>query len=578
MRLRTASLFASEPAIRSSIWRTPPASCRTFMRITFPRCLMTSTSRYIFIASAAVCLVFGAGCDYLRQDMANQPKNRPLTPSSFFEDGRSERPLVENTVERGSLANDALFVPKDSNSFPLPVDLALLERGEERYKIFCSPCHGLQGDGNGMVVMRGMKRPPSYHQDRLRQAPNGYFYDNITNGFGQMMGYSAPESVGRLQQWALMIGGFALLVSILVAVRTPGLFYQSYLMSFLLILGLTVGSLGLVMLQHLTSGHWGIIIRRPLESATRTLPLIVAFFLPILFFGMKYLYGAWLNPEELEKVPLSRFQQTYLTSWRFQVRAVIYFVIWLALMLIFNGLSKRQDVNQDDRALRLRFKMLAGPGIILYVFVMSFAAIDWVMSLSPHWASTIYGFLFVAGQLISSMSLMIAVVVLLARAEPFASVLQRRHLHDLGKLLLAFVMLWAYFDFSQLLIIWSGNLPEEISFYRTRLYGEWGVVAVIVLVFHFFVPFFLLLSQDVKRNAKVLPRIAIWLIFMRLVDLFWMTRPEFTSRAVPTWLDIVLPIALGGLWLGLFAFNLKQWPLLPLGDPELAEAIEHHEH
>jgi hypothetical protein len=247
-------------------------------------------------------------------------------------------------------------------------------------------------------------------------------------------------------------------------------------------------------------------------------------------------------------------------------------------MFIFNSLSKQQDANREDRAVRLRFKMLAGPGIILYVFVMSFAAIDWVMSLSPHWASTIYGFLFVAGQLISSMSLMIAVVVLLARTGPFAIVLQKRHLHDLGKLLLAFVMLWAYFDFSQLLIIWSGNQPEEISFYRTRLYGGWGVVAVIVLVFHFFVPFFLLLSQDVKRNERVLPKIAIWLIFMRLVDLFWMTRPEFTSRAVPTWLDVVLPIALGGLWLGLFAFNLKQQPLLPLGDPKLAEAIERHEH
>jgi hypothetical protein len=391
--------------------------------------------------------------------------------------------------------------------------------------------------------------------------------------------YQAPEAVTRLQYRAFFVGGVALLVSILGAVRTPELFYPSYLMSFLLILGLTVGSLGLLTLQHLTSGHWGIIIRRPLESATRTLPLIAAFFLPVLFLGgMKYLYGAWLKPEELEKEPLSNFQQTYLTSGRFQVRAVIYFAIWLLLMAIFNNLSKQQDINREDRVLRRRFKMLAGPGIILYVFVMTFAAIDWVMSLSPHWASTIYGFLFVAGQLISSMSLMIAVVVLLARTEPFASVLQKRHLHDLGKLLLAFVMLWAYFDFSQLLIIWSGNQPEEISFYRTRLYGGWGVVAVIVLVFHFFVPFFLLLSQDVKRNAKVLPRIAIWLIFMRLVDLFWMTRPEFTSRAMPTWLDIVLPIAFCGLWLGLFAFNLKQMPLLPLGDPDLEKAIERHEH
>jgi hypothetical protein len=390
--------------------------------------------------------------------------------------------------------------------------------------------------------------------------------------------YQAPESVGRLQKRAFIVGLIALMLALSGAVRAPELFYRSYLMSFMLVLGLAVGSLGLMMLQHLTSGQWGIIIRRPLESAARTLPLIVALFIPIAFFGMKYLYGAWLDPEKLQKEPLSNFQQTYLTSGRFQVRAVTYFVIWLVLMAVFNNLSKQQDINREDRALRRHLKMLAGPGIILYVFVMTFAAIDWVMSMSPHWASTIYGFLFVAGQLISSMALMIAVVVLLARSEPFASVLQSRHLHDLGKLLLAFVMLWAYFDFSQLLIIWSGNQPEEITFYRTRLYGGWGVVALIVLVFHFFVPFFLLLSQDVKRNARVLPKIAVWLIFMRLVDLYWMTRPEFSSRAVPTWLDLVLPIAFGGLWLGFFAFNLKQMPLLPLGDPKLAEAIEHHEH
>ena len=390
--------------------------------------------------------------------------------------------------------------------------------------------------------------------------------------------YRAPESIGRLQQRALLVGVVALVLSTIGAAKSPGPFYQSYLMSFMLLLGLTLGSLGLLMLQHLTGGQWGVIIRRSLESAARTLPLLLAFFLPIIFFGMKHLYAAWLDPDKLKEQPLSDLQKTYLTAGGFQFRALIYFAIWLALMFVFDRLSKQQDVNQSDRALRRRLKMLAGPGIILYAFAMTFAAIDWVMSLSPHWASTIYGFLFIAGQLVSSMAFMIAVVVLLARTEPFSRVLQKRHLHDLGKLLLAFVMLWAYFDFSQLLIIWSGNLPEEISFYRTRLYGGWGVVAVIVLVFHFFVPFFLLLSQDVKRNAKVLPKIAMWLIFMRLVDLYWMTRPEFTSRALPTWLDIVLPLALGGLWLGFFAFNLKQMPLLPLGDPKLAEAIEHHEH
>ena len=390
--------------------------------------------------------------------------------------------------------------------------------------------------------------------------------------------YPAPESVSRLQTRAFSVGVIALLLAIFGATRSPGAFYQSYLMSFLLVLGLTLGSLGLVMLQHLTAGHWGVIIRRPLESATRTLPLIAIFFVPIALFGMKYLYGEWLDPKMLLKAPLSEFQQSYLTRGGYLARAVIYFAVWLTLMFVFNRWSKQQDVDQTDRTLRHRFKMLAGPGIILYVFGMGFASIDWVMSLSPHWASTIYGFIFVGGQLISSLSFVIAVVVLLSRVEPYASILQPRHLHDLGKLLLAFVMLWAYFDFSQLLIIWSGNLPEEISFYRTRLYGQWGLVAVIVVVFHFFVPFFLLLSQDLKRNIKILPRIAAWLIFMRLVDLFWMTRPEFSASAVPTWLDLVLPVALGGLWLGFFAFNLKQCPLLPLGDPDLAEAIRNHEH
>jgi hypothetical protein len=389
--------------------------------------------------------------------------------------------------------------------------------------------------------------------------------------------YRAPDSVGRLQRSAMVAGGIALLLCIFGAIKSPQVFFPSYLMAYLLVLGLALGSLGLLMLQHLTGGHWGIVIRRPLESATRTLPLLAVLFIPIIF-GMKYLYGAWLDPERVREEPLSAMQQGYLTPHWFYIRAFLYFVVWLALMFVFNRWSREQDVNPTNRTLRRRFKMLAGPGIILYVFVMTFAAIDWVMSISPHWASTIYGFLFVAGQLISAMSLMIAVVVLLSRTAPMAGLIQKRHIHDLGKLLLAFVMLFAYFDFSQLLIIWSGNQPEEITFYRSRLYGEWGAVAVIVLVFHFFVPFFLLLSRDLKRNERLLPKVAIWMIFMRLIDLFWMTRPEFTGRAIPSWIDFVAPIALIGLWLAFFAFNLQKLPLLPLGDPKLAEAIAHHEH
>jgi cbb3-type cytochrome c oxidase subunit III len=163
---------------------------------------MTNTSRFLISVCAAAALSPLGGCRYLRQDMAAQPKNKPLSPSDFFDDGRSERPLVENTVARGSIADDVLFVPKDSDNFPLPVNRELLERGQDRFKIFCSPCHGLQGDGNGMVAVRGMKHPPTFHQERLRQAPNGYFFDNITNGFGAMYGYSAQ--IPPRDRWAII--------------------------------------------------------------------------------------------------------------------------------------------------------------------------------------------------------------------------------------------------------------------------------------------------------------------------------------------------------------------------------------
>lgn len=385
--------------------------------------------------------------------------------------------------------------------------------------------------------------------------------------------YKAPAGLDRVQQRGWIIGGAALVLSLVGAFASPDKFFQAYLFSFLLVLGLTMGSLGLLMLQHLTGGQWGIMIRRPLEAASRNVPLILVMFLPIIF-GMNRLYSAWLNPT----APLSDLQQHYLTRSGFYSRAVIYFAIWLLLMWLFNSWSRQQDLEPENPAVLRRFKTLAGPGVILYVLSMTFAVIDWAMSLSPHWASTIYGFIFVATQAVSTMCVMILVVIFLKGSEPYSSVLKTRHLHDLGKLLFAFNMLWGYFDFSQLLIIWSGNQPEEISFFRSRLYGEWGVVAVVVLLFSFGLPFLILLSQQVKRNPKLISKVAIWMLVFRLVDLYWMTRPEFTASAIPSWLDFVVPIALIGLWVGFFAMNLKQRPLLPLGDPNLAEAIAQHEH
>jgi preprotein translocase subunit SecG len=395
--------------------------------------------------------------------------------------------------------------------------------------------------------------------------------------------FQAPANLNRAQMLGWTIGGIALVLGIVGAVISPEKFYHAYLTGYLLVLGLTLGSLGLLLTQHLTSGVWGIVIRRPAEAATRNIWLVAVMFIPIVL-GMKYLYSGngtepgWLNAPKTGEHALSAYQQAYLTTHGYLTRAVLYFVIWFALVYFYNLWSRQQDASPDDLSVRKRFRTFAGPGIILYVLAMTFAAIDWVMSLSPHWASTIYGFIFVGGQLIASMCLMILAVVALSGSEPYKGFIRARHLHDLGKLLFAFNMLWAYFAFSQLLIIWSGNQPEEISFYRTRLYGQWGVVAVIVLLLTFALPFLILLSQDVKRNAGLISKVAIWMLVFRLVDLYWMTQPEFRASAWPNWLDIVLPVALIGLWVGFFAWNLKQRPVLPLGDPKLAEVLAHHEH
>jgi hypothetical protein len=396
--------------------------------------------------------------------------------------------------------------------------------------------------------------------------------------------FKAPVNVNRAQTLGWMIGGIALVLAVVGAVTAPDKFIHAYLFSYLFVLGLTLGSLGLLMLQHLTGGRWGVVLRRPLEAASRNIWLMLVLFVPIVW-GMKYLYNGngtdlgWMNSPKTGEHALTAWQQGYLTTSGYLIRAVIYFVIWFALVLVFNAWSKQQDNNAEDRYLRRRLKMYSGPGIILYVLSMTFAAIDWVMSISPHWASTIYGFIFVAGQAISAMCLMIITVILLSRFEPYSGFLRGPRLHDLGKLLFAFNMLWAYFDFSQLLIIWSGNLPEEISFYRTRLYGQWGVVALMVVICTFALPFLILLSQHVKRTPSLISKVALWMLFFRVVDLYWMTRPEFTSSAVPDWRDIVTPVALVGIWVGFFALNLKQRPILPLGDPKLGEVLAaHHEH
>jgi hypothetical protein len=259
------------------------------------------------------------------------------------------------------------------------------------------------------------------------------------------------------------------------------------------------------------------------------------------------------------------------------VRAVIYFAIWLVLAFFLNRWSLWQD-RTADRQLVKRMRVLSGPGMVLFVFTVTFASIDWFMSLDPLWSSTIYGFIFVASWALSALAFTIAVMAWLSKEEPMNNVVAQLHFHDLGKLLLALVMLWTYFAFSQFLIIWSGNLPEEIGWYLPRTHGAWGAIALAVVILHFAFPFLFLLSRSLKRNAGKLVIVALLILVMRLVDLFWMIVPSLTHEHSINALGIVMylaaPIAMGGLWLALFARELGRRALIPINDPLYETVLE----
>jgi hypothetical protein len=383
--------------------------------------------------------------------------------------------------------------------------------------------------------------------------------------------YMAPPSIARWQRAALAVGVLALAISVAGGISNPTQFFQSYLVGFLFWLGIPLGCLAILMLQYLTGGDWGMVIRRPLEAATRTLPLGLLLFVPLAF-GMRHVYE-WTSGEALPP-----HKADYLTIHFFLGRAGIYFAIWLALAWLVNHWSRRQDASGDAQNKR-KLTMLAGPGIILYGLAVSFAAVDWIMSLDPSWYSSIFGMLIMGGQLVSGMAMMIATLVVLGREQPMADVYQSRHFHDLGKLLFAFVMVWAYFSVSQLIIIWSGNLPEEIPWYTIRMATGWRGIGLLVVVLHFVLPFSLLLSRDLKQRPARLVWVAVLLLVARVLDIYWLTAPEFWPGGIHLhWMDALIPVGIGGIWLAYYARQLRQLPLLPLGERSLAKAIAHEAH
>ncbi len=402
----------------------------------------------------------------------------------------------------------------------------------------------------------------------------------MTAATTQQLDLAPPPIVKTIGQRSLVVGVVFGIISAILAFTRPDEFYRAYLLGFMCWLGVALGSMAIIMIRHLTGGGWGVVIRRLQGAAMRTLPLLAFLFIPVIL-GMHRLY-IWAQP--LDQVAdkhlhehLQDITKTYLTTNGFIIRAIFYFAIWNLLSFLLSKWSKEGD-SPSARDNTQRFKAVAGPGLILYGFTISFAAIDWVMSLDPSWISTIFGLIILIGEVLSAMCFAVVVERILFNYKPMSEMLKPDFVHDHGKWMLAFTMVWAYFSFSQWLIIWAGNLPSEITFYLKRLNGGWGWVALILPVFHFAVPFAILLSRPLKRDIRKLVWVAIWLILMRYVDLFWIIEPNFSQTFKLTIADVVVPIAIGGIWLAYFFYNLGSLPLLPIYDPTAVEVLEpaHH--
>jgi hypothetical protein len=386
----------------------------------------------------------------------------------------------------------------------------------------------------------------------------------------------APPVTRTIQTRSLIIGIVFSAIAIIGAFLRPDQFFRGYLLAFMAWLGVTLGSMAVLMIRHLTGGGWGTVIRRVMGAAMRCIPLMTVLFIPILL-GLPRLY-IWARPlstvaDTHLRAHLQEITKSYLSIHGLIIRAVIYFVIWNVLSFFLTKWSREQDQPNPPDNTR-RFKALSGPGLILYAFTISFAAIDWVMSIDPSWISTIYGLILLIGEVISAMCFAVVVERILVNYKPMSNWLRPSFVHDHGNWMLTFLMLWAYFSFSQLLIIWAGNLPDEITWYFRRFHGGWPVVGLILIFFHFVVPFVLLLSRPFKRDVRKLVWLAVWLMIMRWVDLLWIIEPNFSATVTVTWADIVLPIAIGGIWMWFYFRNLNSMPLLSVNDPDAHEVLE----
>jgi hypothetical protein len=379
---------------------------------------------------------------------------------------------------------------------------------------------------------------------------------------------TSDARLNRIQRTSLGIGVVALIICAVAAFFDSGSFFRSYLIAYVFWVSLALGSLGIVMLHNLVGGRWGAIIRRFLESGMRTLPLMAVLVIPILA-GIPAIYE-WSHHEAVANDAVLRHKEPYLNTVFFVIRTVFYFVVWIGISLL---LARRSSIGPASRAV----KGISAVGIIIFSFSVTFAAVDWIMSLEPHWFSTIYGAIFLVGQAMQTLAFCTALLAFFSDRAPFAGRVQPSWYHDLGNLLLAFTCLWADTSFSQFLIIWSGNIPEETPWYIRRTAGGWQITSVLLMVFHFAVPFAILLSRHVKRRGRLLARVSIAIIIMRFVDLVYWIEPATPQGNFPLgWISLVALVGIGGIWLWMFLLQLGQGPLAYIEDPRLAPEGGHH--
>ncbi len=384
--------------------------------------------------------------------------------------------------------------------------------------------------------------------------------------------HSAAQ-VGRFQQMALIVGVIGLVATAVGFFVSQEQFFQSYLFGYIFWIQIALGCFALVMLHHLVGGNWSFAVRRIAESGAMTLPLMALLFLPIIF-GIPQIY-IWADPEFVAEFKLMQHKEPYLNVPFFIGRAVFYFTVWILLAYLLNRWSLKQD-DTGDPSLTKRLKRISAPGLILYMLTATFASYDWMMSLEPIWFSSIYGVIFISGHALTTMAFLIILMRLVSDQKPLSEFVTNYTFGDLGNFLLAFISFWAYIAFSQYLILWSANLPETITWYITRTQGGWQWLAFALIFLQFAIPFAILLSRRAKLNVRLLVSLAVFVLLIRFVDIFWLIMPAFYEQGFHLhWLDIVAPIGIGGIWIAFFFWQLNGKSLLPLHDPRFQEVSAH---